>query len=113
LQEAPMHVRVTQLRILTGKVEEFSRAVDSLIPAIHRQSGYRGLIVLHSGEEDKPEATAISMWESLAHLRASESNMFYYEALRRLFECCEGYPIMHEEEVLVSDFVQARSQQAL
>jgi heme-degrading monooxygenase HmoA len=107
-----MHVRVTQLRILTGKVAEFSQAVDSMLPAARKQTGYRGLIVLRAGEEDKPEATTISMWQTLGDLRASESNMFYYESLRRLFDCCEGYPIMHEEEVLVSDFVQARSQPA-
>jgi heme-degrading monooxygenase HmoA len=79
---------------------------------VRKQAGYRGLIVLRTGEDDKPEASTISMWESLAHLRASESNMFYYNALRQLFECCEGYPIMHEEEVLVSDFALAKSQPA-
>ena len=107
-----MHVRVTQLRIIPGKVAEFSQALDSLLPAVRKQVGYRGLVVLRAGVEDKPEATTISMWQTLADLRATETNMFYYEALRRLFDCCEGYPIMHEEEVLVSDFVQARSQQA-
>jgi heme-degrading monooxygenase HmoA len=107
-----MHVRVTQLRIFPGKVEEFSHAVDSMLPAARKQAGYRGLIVLRTGEEDKPEATTISVWETLADLRSSESNMFYYDALRRLFECCEGYPIMHEEEVLVSDFAYAKSQPA-
>lgn len=99
-----MHARVTRLRILPGKIEQFTKAVDSMVPAARKQQGFRALLVLRTGDESHPEATTVSVWESLDDLRASESNMFYFEALARLFSCCEGYPIMHEEEVLLSEF---------
>jgi len=104
-----MHARITQVRILPGKVQQFAAAVDALLPAARKQAGFRGLFILRGGEDDKPEATLISIWESLADLRASEGNMFYYEGLSNLFTFCDGYPLMHEEEILAGEFTPQHS----
>ncbi len=98
-----MHARITRVRILPGKRQQFTADVESLMPALRGQRGYRNALVLRGGEDDRPEATLISVWDSLEDLRASEANMYYYEVLARLFSSCEGYPIMHEEEVLLSE----------
>lgn len=99
-----MHARVTQFRIRAGKLEEFTAAIGSLIPVIQKQPGFRALLVLRSEPGDAPEARVISTWDSLDDLRASEKNMFFYQAVARLLDCCEGFPVMREEEVLVSEF---------
>jgi hypothetical protein len=81
------------------------------MPTLRKQTGYHSALVLGAGEEER-EATVISIWNSLQDLRASESNMFYFGALAKLFACCEGYPLMHEEEVLVSEAAAPRAQSA-
>jgi heme-degrading monooxygenase HmoA len=98
-----MHARVTQYRIRPGKMEEFAAGVDSLIPALHKLAGFRSLLILRGGEPNKPEATAISIWDTVAELRAGDNNIFYYQALARLLACCDGFPAVREQEVLVSE----------
>jgi quinol monooxygenase YgiN len=106
-----MFARITKLRVLPGKLNEFSAAIDSLRPAARKQNGYRGVLVLRAGE-DGPDVTLISIWDSLQDLRASESNMYYFEVISRLFACCEGYPLMHEEEVLLNEVAPRKAQSA-
>ncbi len=99
-----MYARATELRILPGKLEEFKSAVNSTIPAIRKQQGFRALVVLRSPEAAGREATAISIWDSLEDLKASEQNLFLYQALSRILGFCEGFPRIREHEVLVSEF---------
>lgn len=97
-----MHARVTRLRIRPGKLEEFVAAFDSIIPTIHKQAGFRALLVLRHAAA--PEATVVSAWDSLEALRASEQNMFLFQALRRILTFCEGFPVTEEHEVPVGEF---------
>lgn len=99
-----MHARVTLFRILPGKTEQFTAAVDTLMPAIHRLKGFRFLLVLRGPEKDRPEATTISVWESLEDLHAGDNNVFLNQALARLLSCCDGFPKIREQEVLLSEF---------
>lgn len=95
-----MHARVTQFRILPGKLDDFRAAVQSLIPLLNRQSGFRNLIVLRTTDGPAPEATVISVWNSLSDLKASEKNLFLYQAISRVLEFCEGFPLIREHEVI-------------
>lgn len=99
-----MYARAAELRILPGKLEEFTRAFDSIIPEIRKQAGFRALVVLRSPEAANPEAITFSIWDSLADLKASEKNLFLYQALSRVLGFCEGFPRIREHEVLVSEF---------
>ena len=99
-----MNARVSQYRIIPGKIEEFARAVDSVRPLIRKQEGFRALITLRTGDTAAPEAMIISVWDSLEELRASEKSMFLYQALSRLLGLCQGFPAIHEHEVLASEF---------
>jgi heme-degrading monooxygenase HmoA len=99
-----MHARVTHFHVLPGKLKEFQAAVDSVIPMIRKQTGFRALVVLHSAQGAKPEATVFSLWDSIGDLKASEKNLFLYRALSRVLSYCDGFPAIREQEVLVSEF---------
>jgi len=99
-----MHARVTHFRVRPGKIEDFQGAVDSVIPLIRKQQGFRALVVLHASGGAQPEATVLSLWDSLEDLKASEKNMFLYQAITRVLSYCEGFPTIREHEVLVSEF---------
>jgi heme-degrading monooxygenase HmoA len=99
-----MHARVTQFRILPGKLEEFTQAIHSVVPAVRKQKGFRALLVLRADSGAAPEGQTIAVWDSLEDLRASEKNFFFYSALAKVMACCEGFPAIAEQEVLVSQF---------
>ena len=99
-----MHARVTQFRILPGKLEEFTHALQSMGPAIRKQEGFRSLLVLRADGGSTPEGQAIAVWDSLEDLRASEKNFFFYSALAKVMACCQGFPAIAEQEVLLSQF---------
>ncbi len=102
----PMHARVHQFRLRPGKLDEFVTAVNSLIPLMHQQKGFKSLLVLR-GEATpgiSPELTVITTWDSLDSLRASEENLYYYRGLAKVLAVSEGFPAVQEEQVLVSDF---------
>lgn len=101
----PMQARVTQFRILPGKLEEFSAAVDSLIPLMHEQAGFKSLVVLRGDEHPSgpTEAMVITTWDSLEALRASERNLYFYRAMARVLTFSDGFPAIHEHQVLVSE----------
>jgi quinol monooxygenase YgiN len=106
-----MYARVTKLSVLPAKMAEFTAAIESLMPALRKQVGFHSALVLRTGEGER-EATLISVWNSLQDLRASESNMYYFVVITKLFACCEGYPVMHEEEVMFSEAAPPRAQSA-
>jgi len=99
-----MHSRAAEYRILPGKLEDFLRAIHSLLPMLRQQAGFRALVILRTSAGDPPEAMSISVWDSLSDLKASEENMFLYQAISRLLEFCEGFPPIREYEVLISEF---------
>jgi len=113
-----MHARVTQVHILPGKLTEFLAAVDSLRPAIPKQAGFRTLLVLCSAETPASEnatretsATIYSVWDTMEDLRASEKNLFLYQALAQIQSYCKGLWRIREEEVIASEMgtkVEAR-----
>ena len=99
-----MHARITQFRILPDKQENFRAAIDSLVPLLHKQAGFRVLLVLRTSEGPVPEATVVSVWNSFEDLKGSERNLFLYQAISRLLAFCEGFPIIREHEVIASEF---------
>jgi heme-degrading monooxygenase HmoA len=103
-----MFVRLWHLNVSPAKVDEFMQAVQSLLPAVRQQWGFRGLLVLRS-DSDAKAVQVLALWETLEALRSSEKNMLFYQAMMRLKACAEGFPSIHEHQVLVSDLPAARS----
>ena len=97
-----MYARVWKFGILPGKIEEFTVACRSAIPILQRQAGFRSLLVLRSGPGEMLEGTVTSVWDSLDHLRNSETSAFR-EMLAHVLTLCEPHPSMREEEVLISE----------
>ncbi len=97
-----MHARVTQLRILPGKLNEFRRAVDSLMPMARKQAGMRALVVLRTPEPGIEGVTVVSVWDSVEAMRASEKNLYFYQALARTKLVTDGIPMIREHEVLAA-----------
>ncbi len=54
-----MYARVTHFRILPGKLVEFSTAVQSLIPEIQGQKGFRGMLVVHTQTSDPDRSGSV------------------------------------------------------
>ena len=105
-----MYARVMQIRILPGKLHDYLAVVESLRPGLRKQAGFRAMMILRSpetpakdGDDREISATTYTIWQSMEHLRASEKNMFLYQAVARMQEHCKGFPQIHEEEVIASE----------
>jgi quinol monooxygenase YgiN len=102
-----MYSRVWHLDILPGKLEEFAEAVRTLVPEARKERGFRGFLVLRAhSDKAKPRALMIGLWESRSHLRASDRTLFLPRAMAHLIAYCEGYPLIQEHEVMVSELVR-------
>lgn len=95
-----MYARVWKIRVLPENVERFISACRPAAAANNEREGYRGLLILRGGPLDNPEATVVSLWESLEALRASESDTFQ-EAVAEALACCEPGAVLREEEILL------------
>lgn len=78
-----MYARITQLRVLPGKLHDYLEAVDTLRPMMRKQAGFRAILLLRSaetpakdGDDREIVVTAVSVWETHEHLRASEKICF-------------------------------------
>jgi len=105
-----MYARVMQFRILPGKLNDYLLAVESLRPGLRKQAGFRAMMILRSpeaaakeGDEREINVTTFTIWETMEHMRASEKNLFLYQAVARMQEHCKGFPQIHEEEVIASE----------
>jgi quinol monooxygenase YgiN len=95
--------------IVPGKLDEFVQSVRTLLPEAKKERGFRGFLVLRNLLEDaKPQCTMIGLWHSRALLRASDEGLFLPRALAHLITCCEGYPVIQEQDVLLSELFTPR-----
>lgn len=104
-----MYARVWRFTILPGKLNEFVESVRTLLPEAKKERGFRGFIVLRSTiDEPKPQCTMLGLWHSREHMRASDEGMFLPRALAHLITCCKGYPVIQEQDVLLSEIFTPR-----
>ncbi len=93
-----MHVRAATVQIQSGKMQEFIKAYDSLVPAIKAQKGYQGSYLMTDASSGK--ALAISVWETEADMLASESDSGYLpEALTKFAGLLGGSPEFEHYEL--------------
>lgn len=102
-----MHARVTQFSVPSEKVNDFIEALNSAIPLVHQQKGFRALLVLRVENSNPPDVRVMTIWETQQALRESENNLYFYQALSRALKFAKGFPVIREEEVLVHDFAKA------
>jgi heme-degrading monooxygenase HmoA len=95
-----MYARVWRIGLLPENIERFGSACRSVGVVNKKTAGYRGLLILRGGPLDSPEATVVSLWESLAALRASESDAFQ-KAVAGALACSKPGAALREEEILL------------
>ena len=101
-----MYARSWRFTILPGKLDDFVGSVRTLLPEARKERGFRGFIVLRNLFSDaKVRCTMIGLWQSRAHLRASDEGLFLPRALAHLITCSEGYPVIQEQEVPLSELI--------
>jgi quinol monooxygenase YgiN len=116
-----MYARVAQFRVRPGQLNELLAATNSIHPELMKQKGFRALLVLRrdtppalgtktatppfdKSTQESPQVTTISVWNSYEDLRASEKNLFLYQALARMMTYSQGFPVIREAEVLSGIF---------
>jgi quinol monooxygenase YgiN len=101
-----MYARTWRFTILPGKLDEFIDSVRTLLPEAKKERGFRGFLLFRSLYNDpKPRCTMIGLWQSRAHLRASDEGLFLPRALARLITYSDGYPVIQEQDVLLNELI--------
>jgi heme-degrading monooxygenase HmoA len=107
-----MHARVTQYRVKPGKYEEFVDALSTAIPLMRQQKGFQALLVLRVEGSTPPDVRVMTIWDSQQALQQSENNVYFYQAVSRALVLADGFPVIREEEVILSDFPAGSSSAA-
>jgi heme-degrading monooxygenase HmoA len=102
-----MHARVTQFSVQPGKLDDFVHALEAARPLMHERKGFQALLVLRVEGSNPPDVRVMTFWDSQQALQESESSVQFYAALARAMTFSQGFPLIREEEVMVSDFPRA------
>jgi heme-degrading monooxygenase HmoA len=102
-----MHARVTQFTVQPGKLAEFVDAMDSAVPLMRERKGFQALLVLRVEGSNPPDVRVMTIWDSQQALHDSENDLRFYQALARGMALSQGFPLIREEEVVISDFPRA------
>jgi len=93
-----MYARVTHVQMQPDKIDEaVSIYRDSVVAAVKAQKGYRATYMLSDRATGK--GMAVTIWESLADLQASESSGFYNEQVGKFAPLLTAPPVREVYEV--------------
>lgn len=92
------HGRVTTAMFLHGKIDEGTRILrDSIVPEAKKQKGYEGIISVVDSNTGR--GVTLSLWDSEANLKASESSGYYNAQVAKLQPLLIGQPTRESFEV--------------
>jgi heme-degrading monooxygenase HmoA len=95
-----MYARITQVQTQPDKMDEaVSIYRDSVVAALKVQKGYRASYMLSDRATGK--GMAVTIWESLEDMQASESSGFYNEQLGKFAPLLTAPPVREVYEVSV------------
>jgi len=95
-----MHARVTISTAQPGKVDENIKVMrDSILPAVKKQKGFKGLFFLTDRATGK--GIVIGLWNTEADMTAGESSGFYREQVAKVVPLIAGAPTTEHYEVSV------------
>ncbi len=93
-----MYARVSTFRVEPAKLEHFARLVrESLLPAVTRQQGYCGGLLLANRSTGK--VLTVSLWETAADLTSAEPAGAYRGVLGMLLGVVPGSAVHETYEV--------------
>jgi quinol monooxygenase YgiN len=97
-----MYARVTTGQIQPDKIDDASHVYrESIVSAMHQAKGFKNLLVL----TDRATGTGlvISVWETEADMKASESSGHYQQQAAKLAHLLVGAPSFETYEVTVQE----------
>jgi quinol monooxygenase YgiN len=95
-----MQARVTHVQVRVDKIDEaISIYRDSVVPVAKAQNGYRATYMLVDRATGK--GMAITVWDSLETLQASEGSGYYQEQLAKFAPVLAAPPTREVYEVSV------------
>jgi quinol monooxygenase YgiN len=93
-----MYARVTTVQLAPDKVDEAIRIYqESVIPAAQQQQGYRSTLLVTDRASGK--GMAITVWESLDALNASEASGYYQQQIAKFGPLLTAAPVREAYEV--------------
>ena len=93
-----MYARVSTFRVEPARLAHFAAMVrESLLPAVERQRGYRGGLLL--ADRATGQVMAVSLWETAADLTAAEPAGAYRGVLGMLLGVVPGSALHETYEV--------------
>ena len=98
-----MHARVVNLQVRPVDTQGMVRIYrDSVAPAVRRQPGFGGALLLTDPETGI--GVSITMWETEADREAGEASGFYREQIKKFADLLTETPVRkhNEESVLES-----------
>lgn len=96
-----MHARVTTLTFQRGKLDEVTRILHDRAPELKQQKGFSEILALIDRATGK--STLLTLWESEADLKATETSKYYQERMAEFAPFSEGQPTREICEVVVRD----------
>lgn len=95
-----MYARTTFTQVKPDKLNEAIRVYhDSIVPEAKQQQGFKDLMLLTDKTTGK--CITISLWETDAHLKASEDNGFFQRQLDKIKPYLSASPTRDIYEVSV------------
>ena len=96
-----MYARSTTSPLQPGKTAEaFGIFSDSIIPAAKKQQGFKGSLWLTDTTTNK--VITITLWETEANLKASETNGYYREQIAKFSPVLAGTTTREVYEAVVN-----------
>ena len=93
-----MYARVVTLEVQSGKMDTLNAIFqDDVVPAVKQVAGFRSLTLLEDRKAGK--AMMISVWESEAAMKASESSGFFQAQMQKFSASTIGSPVREAYEV--------------
>jgi heme-degrading monooxygenase HmoA len=95
-----MYARVTFATAQPGKVDEVTKVMrDSILPALKKQKGFKGLTFLMNRNTNK--GIVIGLWNTEADMTAGESSGLYKDQVAKVAPLLAGPTTMEHYEVIV------------
>jgi heme-degrading monooxygenase HmoA len=96
-----MYARASTLTLQQGKTDEAFRIFsDSVIPAAKKQQGFKGSLWLKDTNANK--VIGITLWETEANLKASETSGYYQEQIAKFATVMAGSSTREVYEAVVN-----------
>jgi quinol monooxygenase YgiN len=95
-----MVARVVTNQLKPGKMDEWINiARNSIVPAVKKEKGFKGFVILVDRSSGK--SIGYSIWETETDLKANESSGFYQEQIAKLKDVLAMPPVREIYELTV------------